>query len=78
MATRRSSLGAISRLASGSCLATDPLRQYGYVTLGPIASGAFSMVQRARHAEQGVEGAVKTYSKGKCTRLPHFASAMRS
>ena len=36
------------------------------------------MVQRARHADQGVEVAVKTYSKGKCTRLPHFASAMRS
>eukprot|EP00908_Phaeocystis_cordata_P024192 Transcript_6664.p1 GENE.Transcript_6664~~Transcript_6664.p1 ORF type:complete len:391 (+),score=139.61 Transcript_6664:279-1451(+) len=41
----------------------DPLAAHGYSTLGPIASGAFSTVQRAIHRRSGREVAVKGFVK---------------
>ena len=39
----------------------DALNPFGYMTLGPIAAGAFSQVNRGRHLESGREVAVKTF-----------------
>ena len=38
----------------------DPLALFGYETLGPIASGSFSQVVRARQTDSGREVAVKS------------------
>ena len=51
--------------------------QHGYCTLGPIAAGAFSQVNRARHHSSQEEVAVKTYVTAKCQRAPHLASQMK-
>lgn len=55
----------------------DPLTDFGYATLGPIASGAFSMIVRARDAESRTEVAVKTFNRAKCARASHLGDAMR-
>lgn len=56
----------------------DPLVQHGYSLLGPIAAGAFSQVQRARHKASGREVAVKTFNKQKYLKAPHLADSMRN
>ena len=43
------------------CRPNDALLQFGYTTLGPIAQGAFSQVNRARHLQTSREVAVKTF-----------------
>lgn len=70
--------GSLGSATSRQRLGADPLHEHGYATLGPIAAGAFSQVQRARHMHHGTEVAVKTYSKTKCAKLPHLATAMKS
>jgi len=47
----------------------DPLAEHGYTTLGPIASGAFSTIQRAMHRKSGREVAVKSFVKKKTAAL---------
>ena len=42
------------------------LAAFGYETLGPIATGAFSTILRARHVESGEEVAVKTFDSARC------------
>ena len=56
----------------------DPLMPYGYQTLSPIAQGAFSQVNRARHHGSGSEVAVKTFLKNKICKEPHLAKAMKN
>ena len=56
----------------------DPLAAHGYTTLGPIAAGAFSQVNRARHASTRSEVAVKTFVRAKCAKQPHLAMQMKS
>jgi serine/threonine protein kinase len=55
-----------------------PLAELGYVTVGPIASGAFSMIERAVHIHSRAEVAVKTFSNAKVTRDPSLLDSMRS
>ena len=50
-----------SRERRGSGPPKDPLNPFGYMTLGPIAAGAFSQVNRGRHLESGREVAFKTF-----------------
>ena len=49
----------------------DPLALFGYETLGPIASGSFSQVVRARQTDSGREVAVKSWTRAKLARAPH-------
>ncbi|EOD06943.1 hypothetical protein EMIHUDRAFT_68578, partial [Emiliania huxleyi CCMP1516] len=56
----------------------DPLSEHGYTTLGPIASGAFSMIVRARHSSTGRQVAVKSFSKARCSRSALTSGAMRA
>ena len=70
----RPSTGASRR---GGGLA-DPLALFGYETLGPIASGAFSQVVRARQVGSGGEVAVKSWTRAKLARAPHHVAAMKA
>lgn len=56
----------------------DPLALFGYETLGPIASGSFSQVVRARQADSGREVAVKSWTRAKLARAPHHVAAMKA
>lgn len=58
----------------------DPLLGCGYVTLSPIANGAFSQVSRARHLATQREVATKTFHKAKYLQPgnAHLAQAMRN
>lgn len=47
---------------SSSGFPKDELRRLGYMTVGPIAAGAFSQVVRARELSTSREVAVKTYA----------------
>ena len=44
-------------------MGVDPLMLHGYQTLSPIANGAFSKIERARHHATQTEVAVKTFNK---------------
>lgn len=59
--TSNSSHGARPSSSHGGAGPSDPLRPFGYMTLGPIAAGAFSTVVRAKHLETSKEVAVKTF-----------------
>jgi len=74
-APRPSSARPSSARSSG-----DPLSGYGYVTLSPIANGAFSCVTRCLHLSTQREVAVKTFSKAKYLQPAnaHLAQAMRN
>ena len=58
----------------------DPLLGHGYVTVSPIANGAFSQVSRARHLASGADVATKTFNKAKylAPGNAHLAQAMRN
>ena len=60
--------------------AGDPLAGYGYITISPIANGAFSQVARAKHLSTQREVAVKTFLKAKYLQQgnEHLAQAMRN
>ena len=71
----RPSSSSNGRVRSGT---NDPLMPYGYVTVSPIAQGAFSQVARARHNGSGTEVAVKTFLKNKISKEAHLAQAMKN
>lgn len=58
----------------------DPLAGFGYVTLSPIANGAFSTVCRAKHLATQREVATKTFHKARYLQPgnAHLAQAMRN
>lgn len=58
----------------------DQLRHFGFVTLSPIAQGAFSQVVRARElgGQTRHEFAVKTWVNNKVKKDRHLALAMRA
>jgi serine/threonine protein kinase len=66
--------------ATGRKIGVDPLLQHGYVTISPIANGAFSQVLRAKHLGTQQEVAVKTFSREMLSKEgnAHLLTAMRN
>ena len=68
LTSRQASGSLTSRQASGSITSrgkkasTDPLADFGYITLSPIAQGSFSRVVRAKHVHSNREVAIKTFA----------------
>jgi len=58
----------------------DQLRSFGYMTISPIAQGAFSQVVRARRVGEQLkeEFAVKTWARNKLQKDRGLAAAMRT
>ena len=69
-----------ARPSTARSSAGDPLAGYGYITISPIANGAFSQVARAKHLSTQREVAVKTFLKAKYLQQgnEHLAQAMRN
>lgn len=66
--------------ATARRISVDPLLVHGYMTISPIANGAFSQVVRARHLSTKREVAVKTFSKARYMQQgnEHLATAMKN
>jgi hypothetical protein len=67
-----------ARPPARAAAASDPSRelaQHGYIGEGPIASGAFSMILRARVAASGTLVAVKSFDAAHCFKFKADADA---
>lgn len=56
-------------VAAASGGTADPLSRIGYKSLGPIASGAFSTVVKAKHTASGQEVAIKLFECSRAAKL---------